>query len=128
MIHPADDARIDRIRNMNVKDRRKTGPTPRQSESIASRRAGVTRIRPISVIMLTAFSAGIRNIPAKRCLDITAVKDAIYKCSYEEAIAIAAATEEGLMIWCDIFAARYPRDSRWDDWRRYRRGVLSYAN
>jgi hypothetical protein len=92
------------------------------------KRKSARRYRPISPVMLTAFSAGIRSIPARRCLDDSAVRDAIQQCSYDEALAIAAATEHGLKIWCDIFADRYPLDSRWDDWRRYRKGVLSYAN
>jgi hypothetical protein len=113
---------------MMVKDRHKTGPTARRSESIAARRAGLAGMRPISDVMLVAFSAGIRSLPAKRCLDPSAVRDAVYKCSLDEARAIAAATESGLLIWCDMFADRYPGDSRWDGWRRYRRGALSYAN
>jgi hypothetical protein len=92
------------------------------------KRKSAHRYRPVSPVMLTAFSAGIRSVPARRCLVDSAVRDAIYQCSHDEALAIAAADESGLKIWCDIFADRYPDDSRWDGWRRYRKGVLSYAN
>jgi hypothetical protein len=92
------------------------------------KRKSARRYRPITPVMLAAFSAGIRSIPARRCLDVSAVWDATRQCSYEEAIAIAVADEAGLKIWCDIFADRYPDDARWDDWRHYRKGVLSYAN
>jgi hypothetical protein len=83
--------------------------------------------------MLTAFSAGVHGIPAQRCLDNSAVSDALNHLASQGRLSdlqkIARATSDSWRKkYLDMLAAENPDDSRWDDWRSYRRAELSYAN
>jgi len=89
--------------------------------------------RPISPILLTAFSAGIRNLPARRSLDESAFSDALNRLASQSRLgelqAMGSSTSESeLKTFCDMLAAENPADQRWDDWRNYRKSELSYAN
>jgi hypothetical protein len=89
--------------------------------------------RPVSPVLLTAFSAGIRSIPAPRSLDSRAVSDALNRLASQSRLGElqamgSAATESELKAFCDMLAAENPADQRWDDWRNYRKSELSYAN
>lgn len=88
--------------------------------------------RPVSPVMLTSFSAGIRCMPAKRCLDAGALSDALNRLASQGRLAdlraIAVANDAACIRYADMLAAENPGDSRWDDWRNYRKARLSYAN
>jgi len=100
-------------------NRGKSGPTPKRP----------ARNRPVSTRDLAYFSAGLRTRPFRRCLNGYALHDAMQHASLAELEAIAAETEtEQLKQWCDVFAARYPDDARWQSWRDYRRFEASHAN
>ncbi len=101
-------------------DRSKSGPTPK--------RPG--RFRSVSSRDLAYFSAGFRAKPFKRCLNLDALYSAMAQIT-DVAILAAMADEtdpEKLKAWCDVFAARYPDDARWQPWRDYRRFEASHAN
>jgi hypothetical protein len=78
---------------------------------------------------LAVMSGGLpRFVPSHRSLDSQAIKDALASASDAELDQIIAATRQECIRWMDTFAARYPDDSRWDDWRAYRKLVTSYGN
>jgi hypothetical protein len=109
-----------------ARDRRKSGPTPKQDVQRQ------LRIRQPSSVERAMFLRGVRSVPGARCLDLAAVDDALNRLASQGRIAdlraIGAGSERDCLRWADRLAAENRDDARWDDWRSYRRAVMSDAN
>lgn len=89
-------------------------------------------MRPVSPLMLTAMSRGMRARLNSRCIDLGAMDAALNRLASQGRLgdlkAIATGDQREVIRWADKLAAENPLDSRWDEWRTYRKAVLSNEN
>ena len=90
------------------------------------------RVRHVSPVMLTAYSRGMCERQNHRSIDYEALDAALCRLASQGRLddlkAIAVGDTAECVRWADRLAAENPNDSRWDEWRSYRKAALSDAN